>query len=66
MDTLYALMVHQRVNLMAMHYDSPERRHRAAALAARGPWHQRFARQARRLKLLASQSSTAVAAPGSC
>ena len=65
MESLYALAaLQQGLELMRRQYDMPESRHRAEALAARDPWRHRFMRRVRRLKLLASQSSTTVAATG--
>jgi hypothetical protein len=55
METLCALAAHQGLEARRRQFDTPEWQHRAAALAAREPWHERFARQVRRLKPLASQ-----------
>ncbi|HEX6196098.1 MAG TPA: hypothetical protein VFZ73_05910 [Gemmatimonadaceae bacterium] len=65
METLYALAALQGHDLMRRQFDTPEWQHYAAALGAREPWHVRFAERIKRLKLLAGQSSAAVAAPGS-
>ncbi len=62
METLYALAALQGHAVMRRQFDTPEWRHYAAAVAAREPWHVRFAERIKRLKLLASQSSAAVAA----
>lgn len=66
METLYAMAALQSHELMRRQFDAQEWRHRAAALAAREPWHVRFAQRAKRLKLLARRPSTAVATPGTC
>lgn len=55
METFYALAAHQGHELMRRRFDQPEWQHLAAALAAREPWHARFAQRIKRLKLLASQ-----------
>lgn len=65
METLYALAAQQRHEQLRRQFATPEWQHRAAALDAREPWRQRYMRQVRRLKLLASQSSQTVAATGS-
>ncbi|HEU4544215.1 MAG TPA: hypothetical protein VFR23_24000 [Jiangellaceae bacterium] len=66
MEILNALAAEQGRDLLARQFATPQWQHRAAVLAAREPRRQRFMRQVRRLKLLASQSSTAVAVPESC
>jgi hypothetical protein len=55
MDTQMLFAAKLGLDLMARQFDTPEWRHRAEVLAAREPWSERFARQVRRLKLLASQ-----------
>ncbi len=66
MESLFALAtVEQGLEVMRRQFDPALWDHRAAALAARDPWHQRFVRHVRRLKLLASQSSRTATAAGS-
>ncbi|HEX6337295.1 MAG TPA: hypothetical protein VFZ85_10095 [Jiangellaceae bacterium] len=65
MEILYALAAQQARDVLVREFGTPEWQHRAAILAEREPRHGRFMRRVRRLRLLASQSFTAVAAPGS-